>query len=144
MEGHDITALRASLPTLDLSRRPTREEAMAAAASLGSFNQCELIVARFSGQPPWERHPDDELLHVLDGAVTITLLTEPDPTVVSLGAGSLFVVPAGVWHRSLAAESVTLLAATSAEGNESSFADDPRDVSDPGAIKEREGKGGDD
>lgn len=99
---------------------------MAAMSSLGSLNRCELGLARFSGQPPWERHPDDELLYVLDGSIEITLLTEPDTTQVLLGAGSLLVVPGGVWHRSLVSESVTLLFATSSEGNASSLADDPR------------------
>lgn len=99
---------------------------MAAAPLLGSFNQCELRVARFSGQPPWEKHPDEELLYVLDGTVTITLLTDSGPSAVSLHAGSLFVMPSRTWHRSLAAERVTVLVATSSQGNESSMADDPR------------------
>ena len=55
---------------------------------------------RFSGQAPWERHPDgDELLHVLEGAVDLTVLTDDGPTELRLDAGSVFVCPKGLWHR---------------------------------------------
>ena len=33
-----------------------------------------LWVGRFSGTSPWERHPADELIHVVEGAVEITSL----------------------------------------------------------------------
>ncbi len=126
MEVHDVEALTAVLPTLDLSTQPTKEEAMAAAPLLGSFYGCELRLARFSGQPPWERHPDDELIYVIGGAVTLNLLEDSGRRDVSLRPGSLCVVPGGVWHRSLAAESVTVLVATPAEGNDCSVEEDPR------------------
>lgn len=127
MEVHDLLALTRSLPTLDLARRPTHEEAMAAAPLLGGFEGCEVRVARFSGQPPWERHTaGDELIHVLDGAVAVTVLDEVEPRTLTLEAGTLVVMPAGVWHRSNARERVTVLVVTPAEGNESSFDDDPR------------------
>ncbi|MCZ6596003.1 MAG: cupin domain-containing protein [Planctomycetota bacterium] len=126
MEAHDVAALAASLPTLDLSRMPTKEEAMAAAPLLGSLGSSEVRLCRFAGQPPWEKHPEDELIHVLDGAVRVTLLEGAEPSTIDLRAGSLVVVPAGVWHRSLAPDGVTVIAVTPAEGNEASFADDPR------------------
>ena len=35
---------------------------------------------RFRGQTPWERHPaGDELLHVIEGAVEVTVLTDDGP-----------------------------------------------------------------
>ena len=98
MEVHDLDALAAEMPTLDLSRRPTKEEAMAA----------------------------DELIYVLGGSVGITLLENAGRREVSLPAGSLLVVPGGVWHRSNAPEAVTVLVATRAEGNECSLGEDPR------------------
>jgi hypothetical protein len=44
---------------------------------------------------------------------------------VSVAAGSVFVVPRGIWHRQIGRPSVTLLAATP-DHSEVSFADDPR------------------
>ena len=126
MKVHDVDTLAAALPTLDLLKRPTHEQAMASLASLGALNQTDLAIARFSGQPPWERHPDDELIYVLDGSLSVTLLGEADPTVFELGTGALLVIPAGVWHRSRATDSVTVLAATSRAGSTSSMAEDPR------------------
>ena len=44
---------------------------------------------------------------------------------VSVAAGSVFVVPRGLWHRQVARPSVTLLTATP-DHSEVSTADDPR------------------
>ena len=129
MPPYDVAALTTSMPTLDLARRPTREEAMASMVDLGALNECKLFVARFSGSPPWERHPDDELIYVLDGHVEIRVLTEPEETRVSLSAGSLYVVPRNTWHRSNASDRVTVLGATPAEGSTNSLAADPREES---------------
>ena len=69
MQVHDVLELIRSMPTLDLRRGPTREEAMASAIDLGELHGCGLCIARFSGRPPWEKHARDELIHVLDGQV---------------------------------------------------------------------------
>ncbi len=75
----------------------------------------------------WERHPGgDELLHVLEGELEMTLLDVSEKTV--LRAGSVFVVPRGVWHRPHAISDVSLFFVTP-EHTESSSAEDPR--SDP-------------
>lgn len=126
MTPHDLAPLLRTLPTLNLTAETTAEEAMAAHRMLGSFNQWEIGLVRFAGQPPWERHPDDELLHVLDGEVELTLLTDPGPARVTLRASSLLVVPRGVWHRSFARTQVALIFVTPSQGNEHSFAEDPR------------------
>lgn len=76
MTAHDLRSLLATLPTLKITAETTPEEATAAPRMLGSLNRCVLGLVRFSGQAPWERHPDDELLHVLDGEVELTLLTD--------------------------------------------------------------------
>ena len=82
---------------------------------------------RFRGQTPWERHPaGDELLHVLEGAVEVTVLTDAGPVQRSVAAGSVLVVPRGAWHRQRAEEGVVLLFATAAETTDHSWAEDPR------------------
>jgi len=123
MKAHD---LRQALEGMASGTVTTAEEDAAAFPRLASFNDGAIYVGRFAGQTPWERHPDaDELLYVLDGAVDITLLTERGPALVSVAAGSAFVVPRGLWHRQLARPSVTLLAAVP-DNSEISEADDPR------------------
>jgi len=98
---------------------------------IGKQGPNSLWLARFGAgvigqRSPWERHPDgEELLHVLEGAVEVTLLLDSGPVSMQLVAGSIFVVPTGVWH------SHTALAATIEFGAtpgaiEHSTADDPR------------------
>jgi mannose-6-phosphate isomerase-like protein (cupin superfamily) len=123
MKAHD---LRQALSAVATGTVTTAEEDAAAFPRLASFNDGAIYVGRFSGQTPWERHPDaDELLYVLEGAVDITLLAEGGPAQVSVAAGSAFVVPRGLWHRQLAPKGVTLLAAVP-DNSEISEADDPR------------------
>ena len=123
MKAHD---LRKALAGVGSGEVTTAEEDAAAFPRLASFNAGAIYVGRFSGQSPWERHADaDELLHVLEGEVEITVLAPGGATRVSVAAGSIFVVPRGLWHRQVAKPSVTLLAATP-DTSEISVADDPR------------------
>src|SRR3954468_19083864 len=79
----------------------------------GSLNQCTVGVARFSAHPRWERHPmGDELLHVFEGSLDLTVLTDAGPVEMTLGSGEVFVVPEGLWHSPRPRGSVTLLFAT--------------------------------
>ena len=82
-------------------------------------------VGRFDGTSPWEKHPGDEYLHVLEGTVRITLLTEPEPTEIVLEAGMVFVVPKNTWHRQQSDGTVVEIGATPGE-SELSDAEDPR------------------
>ena len=53
-----------------------------------------------SGMSPWERHPsDEELLYVIEGRVTIEVLTDAGAVEVPVAEGSAFVVPRNHWHR---------------------------------------------
>jgi quercetin dioxygenase-like cupin family protein len=126
MQAHDIRAALSSVPLLTITSSTTAAEAAAAFPRLASFNQGGVFVGTFSGQSPWERHPHgDELLHVLEGEVNITLLTEDGPAQTTIGAGHIFVVPKGVWHRQRARVTVSLLSATP-QPTEVSWAEDPR------------------
>jgi mannose-6-phosphate isomerase-like protein (cupin superfamily) len=127
MIAHDIRTTLKDLPLLTITPSTTEEDAMAAERKLASFNQCMVGLVRYLGQPPWERHPGgDELLHILEGEVDVTVLTDGGPVHEIARAGSVCVVPQGLWHRTLAQAAVTLLYMTPAEGNEHSFAEDPR------------------
>lgn len=120
----DWKVVLAGLPELDLDQGPTYEQAQASAHALPDFHGCQLMLARFRGQPPWEKHPGDELIVVVEGEVELTVLGEERET-HRLGAGSLFLMPAHTWHRSNAPGGVAVLVATP-PGGESSLAEDPR------------------
>ena len=122
MEAHDIRTALSRLSEPGTSGT----EARAAFARLDTFNHGGLFLGRFSGRTPWERHlHGDELLHILDGEVDITVLTEGDPVHATLRAGSVFIVPQGLWHRQLARVPVTVLTATPTPTDHSD-AEDPR------------------
>jgi mannose-6-phosphate isomerase-like protein (cupin superfamily) len=126
MNTLDISTALQSLGKLDITAQTTEEVAGAAMEMLGNFNQCVAGLVSFSGATPWERHPDDEFLYVQEGTVKVTLLAEEGVGEVSLNAGSVSIVPAGLWHRQFSQSGVKLLFITSREGNEHSAAEDPR------------------
>jgi len=127
MIAHDLNAALAGVPELNITSETTGEEAQASFCQLTTLDECAVGVVRFSGLTPWERHPGgDELLHVLDGEVEVTLLTETGPVHRSLKAGSVFICPRGLWHRQLPRPKVSMLFATPTKTTEVSFAEDPR------------------
>ena len=127
MQPTDIRAALRGIRELAVTQGMTQDDAQMAMRELGSLNDSMLGVVRFSGLTPWERHPGgDELLHVLEGAVDITVLTADGTVDATVGAGSLFIVPRGLWHRQKPHGAVTVLFATPAQGTEHSWAEDPR------------------
>lgn len=123
----DLPAALRDLPTVVITRATTEAEANAAVREIGRLEDRVLGVMRFSGTTPWERHPDgDELLHVLDGEVDVTVLTDDGPVDVAVPAGSLFVCPRGRWHRQTPRAAATVFFATPTATSEASWADDPR------------------
>ena len=127
MQSHDLHAALRTLGELRIGEATTEAEAAASMQMLSSFNRCAIGLVRFSGETPWERHLDDEFLHVLEGEVELALLPASGAALRSvLRAGSVCVVPKGLWHRQNAKATTALLFATSEEGNETSDAEDPR------------------
>ena len=63
----------------------------------------------FSPHIKKETYNADELLHVLDGEIDLTVLTDEGPVRSNIPAGSVFVVPQGLWHRPVARVMTTLL-----------------------------------
>ncbi|TMA53519.1 MAG: cupin domain-containing protein [Deltaproteobacteria bacterium] len=125
--AHDLRAALGGLPELAITSSTTAEEADAAVRTITALDQCMLGVMRYSGLTPWERHPDgDELLHVLEGEVDVTVLTDDGPAEVNVRAGSVFVCPRGLWHRQRPRPAVTMLFGTPVETEEVSWAEDPR------------------
>ncbi len=121
---HDMTSIAADLAELRLDA-PTPETMTGCMRVLETFNQCALGVIRFAGVTPWERHPDDEFLYVLEGEVELTILADGRRRCETLSAGCAGVVPAGAWHRQSAPAGVALAYVTSREGTEHSDAVTP-------------------
>jgi hypothetical protein len=121
LRAHRLDRLRAALARRRLTGRGAAVDGAFASTPfnrLARFNRGGLFVGRFTGRTPWERHRHG------DGLV-LTVLTAPRSARVRLRAGSVFVVPRGLWHRQHARRRVTLLSATPTP-TDVSFADDPR------------------
>ena len=122
----DIKAELASRPVLSGRGMDTTEaEEDAAFATLAPFREGGIFAGSFSGESPWERHTKgDELVHILDGATTLTIMTEDGPQSFEMTAGMLIVVPQGCWHRFQSPSGVTVLTATP-QPTDHSFAENP-------------------
>jgi quercetin dioxygenase-like cupin family protein len=129
----DIAAELADRPVL-MTRTKDTDEATArdAFAVLTPFRDGAIFAGSFAGETPWERHANgDEIVQVLAGAATLTIMTDAGPESVELRAGMLIVVPQGRWHRFVAPAPVTVLTATP-QPTEHTREEDPR-TAPPGA-----------
>jgi uncharacterized cupin superfamily protein len=112
-----VLDLNAELAKLTMLRGRTpqtsRAEREGSSAQLAPYRDGAIFTAKFAGEGGWERHRNgDELVHIIDGAATLHLITEEGPQTVALRAGTIAVVPRGVWHRFDSADGVTLMTAT--------------------------------
>jgi PhnB protein len=131
LQEHDLRAALREVPHLNITADTTGEDANAAVRTVAKIGSLTLGVMSYTGQTPWERHPDgDELLLALDGELDITTLTDDGPVTRKLRAGEAFVCPQGLWHRQLAEKSVSMLYGTPVDTSENSDADDPRVVAE--------------
>ena len=123
----DIMAELANRPFLRGRGKTTTEaQANAAFATLAAFRDGGVFAGGFSGESPWERHQNgDELVHVLDGATTLIIMTADGPQSIEMTAGMLTVVPKGHWHRFHSQDGVTVLTATP-QPTDHCLAEDPR------------------
>jgi len=127
LKAIDIKAKLAGLPVLRARSPDTpTDEVRAAFAVLAPFRDGSIFAGRFDGETPWERHrKGDELVQVLDGAATLTIMTDEGPRSFELTAGMLIVVPQGQWHRFVAPDGITVLSATP-QPTDHTAAADPR------------------
>jgi quercetin dioxygenase-like cupin family protein len=90
----------------------TAEEDAAAFPQLATYDGGGVYVGRFAdGSGPWELHPDaDELLHVIEGRLEVTVLTDNEANTATVDAGCFVVVPRGHWHHVAGRPTVALLA----------------------------------
>jgi len=112
-----IIDLNAELAKLEMlhGRTPqtTRAERAGSSAQVAPYRDGAIFTAKFAGEGGWERHRNgDELVHIIDGAATLHLMTDDGPETALLTAGMIAIVPRGVWHRFDSPKGVTLMTAT--------------------------------
>ena len=95
---------------------------------MAPYRDSAINLAKFSGEGPCERHPNgDEIVHIVDGAVTFHIMTDAGPQSHALKAGMVVIVPQGAWHRFEAPNGVSLMTTTPQPTQHLTFAiDDPR------------------
>jgi len=120
--------IKAELAGRSVSNRPSPQkpegEAGASFVALAPFRDGAVFAGSFSGETPWERHRNgDELVHVLDGAAILTIMTDGGPQSFPLTAGMVIVVPQGHWHRFQVPKNVTVMSATPQPTDQTAVAD---------------------
>lgn len=125
----DIKAELAGRPVLHERGQDTSEaEARGAFTVLAPFRDGSIFAGSFSGDSGWERHRGgDELVHILEGTATLTIMTDGGPQSFDMRAGMMIVVPQGHWHRFHAPARVTVFSATP-QPTDHTFVADPRTV----------------
>ena len=97
----DLTAEAAKLTAFHgLTPQTKPAERTGSMARLGSYRNGLLLLGKSaSGVGHWETHPEDELIHVLEGARTLDIVEQDGPHSYAVGTGMIAIVPAGAWHR---------------------------------------------
>jgi len=73
-------------------------------------------------------HPEDELLHVLDGAMTLDIVEQDRVQSFEVGAGMIAIAPASAWQRADSADGPTVMSATIPGEHIDLDVDNPRTV----------------
>jgi len=126
-----IIDLNAELAKLTMFRgltpQTTRAERRRSATQLGRYRDGILFAGKSAGTGHWETHPEDELVHVLDGTKTLDIVSDNGPPKsFVLRAGTIVVVPKGAWHRFRSPEGAASWSATLPGDHVELDVDDPR------------------
>ena len=114
----------------------TRAERKGSAAQLPRYRDGLLLLGKSAGTGHWETHPEDELVHVLDGAATLDIVQKDGPHSFALGAGMIAVVPPGAWHRFRSVDGKTTMSAVVPGEHIDLDVDDPRPVLPTPAVNQ--------
>ena len=106
VESAKLTMYRGRTPTTTFAQRK------GSATQLGPYRDGMLLLSESAGTGHWETHPEDELLYVLDGAMTVDIVAQDRVQTIAVGAGMIAVVPPGAWHRVHSTNGATVFSAT--------------------------------
>jgi mannose-6-phosphate isomerase-like protein (cupin superfamily) len=127
-----ILDMNAEFAKLKMLRGRTPEtpeaERQGAFARLAPYRDSAINAAKFTGEGPWERHHNgDEIVQIVDGAVTFHIMTDDGPQTYPLKSGMVVIVPHGALHRFEVPDGVSLMTTTPQPTEHLTFAiDDPR------------------
>ena len=134
----DIDAEAAKLTMFrGLTPLTKRAERKGSAAQLPPYRDGLLLLGKSAGTSHWETHPEDELVHVLDGTATLDVVQQDGPRSIALGPGTIAIVPPGVWHRFRSTDGKTTVSTTIPGDHIELDVEDPRtskpdlDLGDP-------------
>jgi quercetin dioxygenase-like cupin family protein len=134
----DIVDLNAELAKLTMFRGLTPQTTFAERRGSGVvMAPCRdgiLFASKVAGTTHWEDHPQDEMVHVLDGAKTLDIVCDDGPKSFSLRAGMIVVVPKGAWHRFRCPEGGAAWSLTFPGDHVELDVDDPR-TAEPEKVK---------
>jgi quercetin dioxygenase-like cupin family protein len=124
----DLTAEAAKLTMFrGLTPLTKRADRTGSTAQMPRYRDGILLLGKSAGTSHWETHPEDELVHVLDGNKTLEIVCDDGPTKsFELRAGTIAIVPQGAWHRVLSADGGTTFSATIPGDHIELDVDDPR------------------
>jgi mannose-6-phosphate isomerase-like protein (cupin superfamily) len=90
----------------------TSAERQGSSQRLAEYRDGAIFTTKFAGEGAWERHRNgEEIVHILEGATIVHLMTEAGPETLELRAGMIAIVPQGAWHR-FSSPGVTLMTVT--------------------------------
>jgi quercetin dioxygenase-like cupin family protein len=98
-------------------------------ARLGPYRDGILLLGTSlgTGAGHWESHPEDELVHMLEGSRTLEIVCDDGPPKsFELRAGTVAVIPQGAWHRFQSVGVAMVMSATLPGPHVDLDVDDPR------------------
>ena len=99
--------------TFKPDRTPESKDMASAFHRLAPYRDGAVFLAHWAGSSQWEVHRSgDEIVMVVEGATTLTLLMDGEQQSHAMETGELIVVPAGVWHRFDTPHEVKLMTVT--------------------------------
>ena len=94
-------------------RTPESQDLEAAFCQLSSYRDGAIFLGHWAGRSEWEIHRmGDEIVMVIEGSTTLTLLIDGTEVPHVLSAGQLMVVPQSTWHRFETPEAVKVMTVT--------------------------------
>lgn len=110
-EAIDIEAVLATQKFLE--GRTRFSDTKGVFARVAEYRDGAIFTGGFSGVSQWERHPNgDEIVQILKGSVTLSLVTDNGSEKLDLKAGMIAIVPQGAWHQFNAPDGVTIMTTT--------------------------------
>ncbi len=85
--------------TPNLEDRPATNDHPRWVDTVADYRDGGIFIVHYAGDSAWERHPDDEVVMVIDGETTMTLALDGAAIELSMTSTQLIVVPAHTWHR---------------------------------------------